>query len=173
MYLKGQAKVNVRKISDEEKKPAPAAAAAPVPKTASRFQVAVNSNSYTVEIQGNKAVVNGVTYDVSVQEAAAAVPAPAQPAQAAPAPVAAAPVQSAAPSGNGASVNLEAPLPGLVIRFSARVGDRVNEGDEILVIESMKMEQPLTAPASGVVSSFSVAQGDQIQAGQVLAVIKQ
>ncbi len=62
-------------------------------------------------------------------------------------------------------------MPGAVLRFSVKEGDRVAEGQEILVMEAMKMETPVAAPAAGTVH-FLVKQGDQIQTGHALAEIK-
>ena len=59
-------------------------------------------------------------------------------------------------------------MPGLVLRIPVAVGDTVNEGDELLVLEAMKMETPVAAPASGTVRNIAVSQGDQVKAGQAL-----
>jgi biotin carboxyl carrier protein len=56
-----------------------------------------------------------------------------------------------------------------VARVAAQVGARVVEGDEIIVLEAMKMELPVLAPASGVVSTVLVAEGDMVGEGQTLA----
>lgn len=177
-FLKGEARVNVRKISEEKKEAAPAAAAP----AATSYDVTVNSNVYNVRLEGSTAIVNGTAYTIDVrpsQAAPAAAPVHAAPVQAAPvaapvqaAPVQVAPAQSAPAAAGGAAANLEAPLPGLVLRFSVKPGDRVKEGDTVLVLESMKMETPIAAPATGTVASFAVAQGDQVKAGQILAVIQ-
>ena len=109
--------------------------------------------------------VNGQDYDVVVKDggAAAAAPAPvaAAPAAApAPAPVAAAPAlapapapaPAAAPAGAGESV--EAPMPGKVIRINKHVGDAVASGDEVLVLEAMKMGNPIMAPCDGKITGM-------------------
>ena len=72
-------------------------------------------------------------------------------------------------SGNGATV--KAPVPGAVLRFSVKDGDSVAEGQEIVVLEAMKMETPVAAPAAGTIH-FTVKQGDQVQTGHTLAEIK-
>jgi biotin carboxyl carrier protein len=58
-----------------------------------------------------------------------------------------------------------------VARVAAQVGARVVEGDEIIVLEAMKMELPVLAPASGVVSTVLVAEGDMVGEGQTLATL--
>ena len=70
----------------------------------------------------------------------------------------------AAPAGGEV---FKAPMPGLVLRFTASEGDKVNEGDEVMVLEAMKMEMPMKASKAGVVS-FSVAQGDKVASGDPL-----
>ncbi|MFA4837432.1 MAG: biotin/lipoyl-containing protein [Dehalococcoidia bacterium] len=64
-----------------------------------------------------------------------------------------------------------APIPGKVIRVQAKIGTKVNEGDTICEIESMKMENPISAPVSGVVSKISIAPDQVVKTGQILAVI--
>jgi biotin carboxyl carrier protein len=62
-------------------------------------------------------------------------------------------------------------MPGLVIRLTSEVGASVSEGDEILVIEAMKMEVAIKATCSGTVTAISVNPGDKITAGQTIACI--
>ncbi|MCQ2435864.1 MAG: acetyl-CoA carboxylase biotin carboxyl carrier protein subunit [Clostridia bacterium] len=111
--------------------------------------------------------VNGKTYDVTVEEisaGAAAPAAPATPAAPAVAPVAAAP---AAPA-NGTKVN--APMPGTVLKTNVAVGDKVEKGQVVCVLEAMKMENDITAPTAGTVS-FIVAKGTSVKTGDALVVL--
>ena len=62
-------------------------------------------------------------------------------------------------------------MPGAVLRVLKSVGDTVEENEEIVVIEAMKMETPIKAPVAGTINSISVAQGDKVQTGQVMATI--
>ena len=64
-----------------------------------------------------------------------------------------------------------APMPGQIVEVSCKVGDRVRAGERLLVLEAMKMQQPVTAPVSGTVSALSVSQGDQVVEGQSLVVV--
>jgi propionyl-CoA carboxylase alpha chain len=64
-----------------------------------------------------------------------------------------------------------APMPGAVVRVSVTQGQLVAAGDEVLVLEAMKMEHRVLAPTAGTVASVAVAQGDQVAAGTVLAVV--
>ena len=58
-----------------------------------------------------------------------------------------------------------------VWQVSAEVGQQVEEGDTIAILESMKMEIPVTAPCAGVISEIRVAPEGQVQEGDVIAVI--
>lgn len=60
------------------------------------------------------------------------------------------------------------PVSGMVVKVIAAVGDQINAGDSILVLEAMKMETNIIAPQSGVVASIKVAQGARVQTGDVL-----
>ena len=151
LFLKGGATIGVRK--NEKKAEAPAAAAKPAEKSADgAYTVSVNGKAYEIKLAGDKAEVNGTSYNVSVKAGIASA--------------AAAP---AAASGEG--VNVVSPLPGLVLRVNKKVGDKVASGEIVLVLESMKMENPIAAPAAGVLTAINVKQGEQVQAGKALAVV--
>lgn len=145
MYLKGESKINgIRWAKDA--KPASAADGAKTCK------VTVDGTAYNVSFDGdNVAVVNGKRFAISVGEADANAAAPAQ--------------------SSGAAQEVKAPVPGAILRFSAKEGDSVSEGQEILVMEAMKMETAISAPKAGTVS-FLVKQGDQVQTGHPIALIK-
>ncbi|MEP7217022.1 MAG: acetyl-CoA carboxylase biotin carboxyl carrier protein subunit, partial [Anaerolineaceae bacterium] len=66
------------------------------------------------------------------------------------------------------TIEIPAPMAGSLKELLVAVGDSVAEGDELLVIESMKMEIPLESPASGRVSEILTAAAQQIDEGQVL-----
>jgi len=120
--------------------------------------------------------VNGVAYDVTVEEigagaAPAAAPAPA--AASAPAPAAApAPVAAPAPApkatGATGAVAVKAPLQGTVLKINVKVGDTVKKGAAVCVIEALKMENDVPAPADGVVASIEVKSGDSVKTDEVL-----
>lgn len=115
--------------------------------------------------------VNGMAYDVAVEEVGAG--AVATPAVAAPTPVAAAPVAAApaapAASGSEGAVKVAAPMPGKILTIKANVGQAVKKGDVIMILEAMKMENEITAPEAGTVASINVAAGDNVESGDTLA----
>lgn len=145
-YLLGNAKVNVRKKSDEVEKPAPApakAAAAPAP---------AGPRSYSI-------TVNNRIYDVTVNEGGAIAAAPAATPAAAPPP----------PAAGGTEV--EAPTPGNVVKILVQNGDKVKKDEPLLVLEAMKMESEVKSPCDGTVSAVHVTAGDTVQTGDQLFTI--
>jgi acetyl/propionyl-CoA carboxylase alpha subunit len=72
---------------------------------------------------------------------------------------------------DGAAGGLSSPMPGTVVKVLVAPGDRVEKGQDLLVVEAMKMEFKIAAPSAGVVAAIPVAAGDPCDAGQVLAEI--
>ena len=121
--------------------------------------------------------VNGVAYEVTVEEgftgaAASAPAAPAAAPKAPAAPKAAAPAAAPAPAPAAAAgaVKVNAPMPGKVLSIKANVGQAVKKGEVILILEAMKMENEIVAPEDGTVAS-TVAAGTSVEAGDVLATL--
>jgi len=67
---------------------------------------------------------------------------------------------------------IEVPLAGKIIDVKVSVGDRVQEGDVICILESMKMENPILSPVSGVVKEIQVSPDQVVKVGGVIAVIE-
>ena len=67
--------------------------------------------------------------------------------------------------------DVPAPMTGTVKELLVAVGDQVNVGQEIVIIESMKMEIPVVVEAPGVVAEISVAPGDVVREGDVIAIL--
>lgn len=88
-----------------------------------------------------------------------------KPAPAAPAPVAA---PAPAPSAPAGTKTVTAPLPGTITKVTVKVGDTVNAGDTVLLMEAMKMENNITAEFGGTVKAILVDTGAQVQSGQAL-----
>jgi len=68
--------------------------------------------------------------------------------------------------------NVTAPMVGKIVDIKVKVGDRVQEDDEIAIMEAMKMEMPIVAPASGVVKEILVSLGQTCETDMVLAIIE-
>jgi biotin carboxyl carrier protein len=67
---------------------------------------------------------------------------------------------------------IEVPMPGKILSVKVKVGDAVKEDDEIVILEAMKMENPIVAPVSGKVAEIRVAANQTVETGQVVAVIE-
>ncbi|MCI5798376.1 MAG: biotin attachment protein [bacterium] len=151
-YLKGEGRIGVRKnVKNPE--------TAPVSSGAGRSEVTVciNGKDYCVKFDKGGAVVNGVPVSYTVKENAAPVATPA----------------TAASAGKPEKFeNLNAALPGIVLRMLVNPGDRVRADQAVMILESMKMETEVQSPVDGVLASFQVREGDQVQSGALLAVVK-
>lgn len=114
--------------------------------------------------------VNGVAYNVTVEEGTGAPVAAAAPAAPAPAPAAApaAPEAPAAPAGAAGAVVVNAPMPGNILDVKVKPGDSVKAGDTLLILEAMKMENEISAPQDGTIASVDVRKGDVVDSGALL-----
>lgn len=112
--------------------------------------------------------VNGVAYDVTVEEGSTAGQAPVAPVAnvAVPAPKAA--PKPTTPVADGA-VKITSPMPGKILSVKANAGASVKKGDIVLVLEAMKMENEIVAPQDGTIAGINVAAGQEVEAGAVLA----
>jgi len=130
--------------------------------------------------------VNGTAYDVQVEEVASGVPAPVAPAPV-PVPVVAAPVAPApapvpvvpppapvapapvtAPTPAAGSAQVTSPMPGSIWEVRCSVGQAVNRGDVLIILEAMKMENEIVASSEGTVAGIHVAKGDTVETGTLL-----
>ncbi len=175
-FLKGEGEIGVRKLDGAALSPPPTNPAArpsqpaqPAPSAGpATYTVMVNGTPHTLTVDGNVATVDGKTYQVDLSQGAAPAP-PAQPAQAT---QAAPPAQPATPAPSAAAgTPVTSEMPGKVIRLLANVGDQIEEGGAILVLEAMKMEMPINAPATGTISAINISAGDQVAAGDVLVTL--
>ena len=114
--------------------------------------------------------VNGNVYDVTVEEKGAGAAPAAPKAPAAPAPKAA-PAPAAPKAAGTGRIQVKAGAAGKVYQIPTSVGQSVQPGDTVVVIEAMKMEIPVVAPEAGTIASIDVAVGDAIEAGAVLATL--
>ena len=138
------------------------------------LRVRVNDRWYTVEavdVDSEPAVVlvDGERVEVSLGEPlfrAAAPPAVADAPREQPVAAAPAPAPTPAPAAGGRAFT--SPMPGIVLSIAVSVGDQVTTGDDICVLEAMKMQQTLKADWSGVVSAVHVIPGQQVQDGDAI-----
>ena len=141
-FLNGEGEIGVRKIEPQQESPTADGPA--------RYAITVNGKSYDLAIDGDTATVNGKSYQVSLG--------------------AAADMPSAGPAEQiGGGTPVAAQMPGKVIRLLVQVGDPVETGDNILILEAMKMEMPVTAPVAGTITNLLVGAGEQVANEQVLA----
>lgn len=154
-----------------------------------QYNFNINGNEYSVTInsvEGNVADVTvvasykvqlggGQTISVQPSAAPAAQPAPAP--QAAPAAAApkAEPVQAApsapAPAAAGPGKPVTSPLPGVIVEISVKVGDSVKAGQQVAVLEAMKMENAIEADHAGTVTAIHVNKGDSVLEGVPIVTI--
>lgn len=146
------------------------------------YKFKINGKGYDVAIdtmEGNVAsvTVNGVAYQVELEntpaaESDAATPVmvqnPARPAAPAPAAAAEKAAAGAEKAAAGAGKAVTSPLPGVVIAIKVNVGDVVKSGQEVAVLEAMKMENSIEATQDGTVTAVHVTKGDSIQEGTAI-----
>lgn len=126
-----------------------------------KFVVKVNGVAYDVEVEEN-----GSTGAASVPAAAPQTAAPvAKKEESKPAAPAAAP---AAPAGSAGSEDIKSPMPGTIMSVSAAPGDAVKKGQVLLVLEAMKMENEIVSPRDGEVASVNVQKGASVNSGDTL-----
>lgn len=129
-----------------------------------KYIVTLKDKTYEVEVEEGEAMILD-EYEVK----APAAPAPAV------APVAVAPVAAPAAAAPAAATAdgtpVTAPLPGNVLSIKVSQGAAVKEGDVLLLIEAMKMENEVTAPCDGSVKQIVVSQGQMVATGDTLIVI--
>ena len=131
-----------------------------------KYKVTLNNRVYEVEVEQGEAMLLD-EYEL----AAPAAPAPAAPAAAA-APAAPAAAAPAAPTaGLAAGEVVKSPMPGNVLKISVTQGQAVKEGDVLLILEAMKMENEVVSTKSGTVAQIVVSQGAVVETGSPLVVI--
>ena len=130
-----------------------------------KYKVTLNNRVYEVEVEEGQAML--------VDEYALAAPA----APAAAAPVAAAPVAAAAPAAAAAPVavtggeTVKSPMPGNILKINVTQGQQVNEGDVLIILEAMKMENEVVSTKTGTVAQILVSKGAVVETDTPLVVI--
>lgn len=127
-----------------------------------KYKVTLNNRVYEVEVEQGEAML--------VNEYELAAPAAAAPIVAAPAPVAA-PAAAPAAGALAAGEVVTSPMPGNILKINVAQGQHVNEGDVLIVLEAMKMENEISATKSGTVAQINVTKGAVVETGTPLVVI--
>lgn len=138
--------------------------------TADRFQVVVGGTSYEVTLTGDENLP-GATITPGYQPAAGALTgaptaARANAAGSPPAPPAPAAAARATPRRAASSDALNAPMPGVILELHVQVGDTVTRGQQIAVLDAMKMHNFIGAPRAGVIAEICVAPGQAVGHGE-------
>ena len=131
-----------------------------------KYKVTLNGRTYEVEVEAGKAMLT--------DEYEAFAPVPAAPAAPAAAPAAAAPAVPAAPAApavTAAGEPVESPMPGTILRVEVTQGAAVKEGQLLVVLEAMKMENEILAPKDGTVAQVVVQKGSHVETGSPLIVL--
>ena len=129
-----------------------------------KYKITLNGRTYEVEVEAGKAMLLD-EYEAIAPAPVAAAPAAAPVAAAAPA---AAP---AAPAVTGAGEAVTAPRPGNILKVNVNVGDKVKEGQVLVVLEAMKMENEIMAPKDATVTQVVVSKGSTVDTGAPLVVL--
>jgi 3-methylcrotonyl-CoA carboxylase alpha subunit len=139
-----------------------------------RYQITLDGRTFDVQVLGDprqervEVEVDGrrLTVEVKASEAGGEI-VPTTPAPATAPAKTRAPVTAPA-AGTGSGTRVVAPLPGVIKSIAVRPGQRVAPGDELLVIDAMKMDNVLRASREGIVEAIHIAEGHQIAHGQIL-----
>lgn len=129
-----------------------------------KYKVTLNNRVYEVEVEAGEAML--------VDEYEAKVPIQTAPVAVAAAPVAAAPAPAAAPAaGLAAGEVVKSPMPGNILKINVAQGQKVSEGEVLIILEAMKMENEIVATKSGTVAQIAVTKGAVVETGTPLVVI--
>ena len=109
-----------------------------------------------------RVTVNGVPYEVELEELTGAAPAPAP---------AAAPASAPSPAPAGGE-QVTAPMPGTILAVNVAVGDSVKRGQVLMILEAMKMENEILCPRDGRVTAIQAAKGAAVESGAPLCIIQ-
>lgn len=139
------------------------------------YKVTIDGHAYTVQVE---AVAEDSAPDISEKTENNSLPA--ADAQTKPEPLkvkneAAAPVNNqteATPKAGAGGSSVKAPMPGSILEVMVNVGDNIKDGDVLIVLEAMKMENELTASQAGTVAEILVKKGDTVNSGDPLIVLQ-
>lgn len=130
-----------------------------------KYKVTLNGKTYEVEVEKSKAIL------LDEYEALAPAPVAAAPVAAAPAAAPATAPAPAAPVNLAAGETVAAPMPGNILRIDVNQGDTVKEGQILVILEAMKMENEIVAPKDGTVAQVVTSKGAVVDTGSPLVII--
>lgn len=130
-----------------------------------KYKVTLNGKTYEVEVEKSKAIL------LDEYEALAPAPVAAAPVAAAPAAAPATVPAPAAPVNLAAGETVAAPMPGNILRIDVNQGDTVKEGQLLVILEAMKMENEIVAPKDGTVAQVVTSKGAVVDTGSPLVII--
>ena len=133
-----------------------------------KYKVTLNKRTYEVEVEAGEAMLIDEYEAYAPAPAAAPAAAPVAAAPVAAAPVAAAPAPAPAAASLAAGEVVKSPMPGNILKINVSQGQTVKEGDVLIILEAMKMENEIMAPRDGVVASVNVTKGATVNTGDVL-----
>ncbi|MBQ9991735.1 MAG: biotin/lipoyl-binding protein [Lachnospiraceae bacterium] len=133
-----------------------------------KYKVTLNNRTYEIEVEAGKAMLLDEYEAIAPAPRPASADAATMPETTAAPPVTATP-GPAAVSGSGEII--EAPMPGTILTVNVTVGQSVQKGDVLLVLEAMKMENEISAPVSGTITQIVASRGATVETGSVLVVI--
>ncbi|MBI5726992.1 MAG: acetyl-CoA carboxylase biotin carboxyl carrier protein subunit [Ignavibacteriales bacterium] len=144
-----------------------------------KFSFSVNNKDYNVNVisvEGTNAtvLVNGVSYEVTINKEVKTLKTPTivrsrvEPSTESDKSIA----KTSSPVGAKGAGYIKAPLPGTIVSVQAEAGDTIRIGEQLLILEAMKMENNIKADKEGVITSIRVAPGDSVLEGDILLEIK-
>lgn len=137
-----------------------------------KYVVTLNGKDYEVGVSQGFAEVVSVSDTAARKAAPATAPLAAHASSApAPAPTAPAPASAPEPAASAADKAVRSPMPGTILKMLVKQGDKVKNGQVLLVLEAMKMENEIPAPCDGTITSIAVKEGSSVDTGDAMITI--
>ena len=127
-----------------------------------KYEISLNGRTYEVEVEAAEPMTMGEFSKFAPAAAPVAAPAAVS---------AAAPTAVAAPAVAGAGECVTAPMPGNILKVNVNAGDKVAEGQVLVILEAMKMENEIMAPCAGTVTQVLTSKGSTVDTGAPIVVI--
>ena len=127
-----------------------------------KYEISLHGRTYEIEVELAQPMLMGEFQAYAPAPAAPEVPAAVSVPTAAP---------EAAPAVTGAGERVDSPMPGNILKVNVAPGQAVKEGDVLVILEAMKMENEIMAPKSGTVTQVLVSKGSTVDTGAPLVVI--